>query len=281
MLEPLGTGIFQNVSQPVFGKQDLGLSPLGAMDLFSYETGNALLGNRCDAPALEMIFPPSFKFTENGFFVLTGAHRESMLIHPCGKREIRHGRVYRANTDDILKFGEKCYGLRTYLCYKPMDSDQENDVEGRERGLFTNVSSWTDREGKIRVLPGPEWTYLKNQDDFFTQSFTISPDSNAMGLRLVGNGKPLALTMDSDMISEAVSDGTVQLTPKGPVVLLRHRQTLGGYPRIFNVISADIDRLAQYAPGEILRFRAVSDKDAMDCLRQRKNDLDKIKNRYL
>ena len=78
------------------------------------------------------------------------------------------------------------------------------------------------------------------------------------------------------MISEAVADGTIQLTPKGPIVLLKHRQTVGGYPRVFNVISADIDLLGQYAPNQILRFSKVSLDHALNIALQKETALDKI-----
>ena len=75
------------------------------------------------------------------------------------------------------------------------------------------------------------------------------------------------------MISEAVSDGTVQLTPKGPIILLKHRQTVGGYPRIFNVISSDVDLLGQYSPGQKIFFRKISIEEAIDISRLKNHEL--------
>jgi len=81
----------------------------------------------------------------------------------------------------------------------------------------------------------------------------ISSDSNDTGTRL--SSKRVTLEMESgDMISDAVADGTIQPAPSGPIILMRHRQTLGGYPRIFNCISAYMDILAQYMPGQALKF---------------------------
>ena len=75
------------------------------------------------------------------------------------------------------------------------------------------------------------------------------------------------------MISEAVADGTIQLTPNGPLILLRHRQTVGGYPRIFNVISADVDILAQVAPNCLIQFKKVTRSEALKVLKQQQHDL--------
>ncbi|MDE5014647.1 hydrolase, partial [Francisella tularensis subsp. holarctica] len=51
--------------------------------------------------------------------------------------------------------------------------------------------------------------------------------------------------------------------PSGPIVLLRHRQTVGGDPCIANVIEADISKLSQYTPGSKIRFKLVSLEEAI------------------
>ena len=277
MFEVLHAGLFHAVSLPVFGKQDTGVSPGGAMDLFSYETGNALLGNPADAPALEILMAPVLKFTKDAWFVVTGAGWESVILDGSVRQQIRHGEVFRADAGDILSFNEKKYGFRSYLCYKAVGKIKGAGPRGRKRGAFSAVARWPDPQGLIRVVEGPEYCFLKNPDDFFQQSFRIEKDSNAMGLRLKGRGAEICLSMEKDMVSEAVCDGTVQLTPGGPVVLLRHRQTIGGYPRIFNVITADLDTLAQVGPCEIIRFKRVALWEAMDVLRVQKRDLERIR----
>lgn len=81
-----------------------------------------------------------------------------------------------------------------------------------------------------------------------------------MGLSLEGVAFD---TQKIEMISQPVTDGTIQLAPSGPIVLLRHRQTVGGYPRIANVIEADISKLSQYTPGSKIRFKLVSLEEAI------------------
>ena len=66
-----------------------------------------------------------------------------------------------------------------------------------------------------------------------------------------------------EMISQPVTDGTIQLAPNGPIVLLRHRQTVGGYPRIANVIAADIKKLSQFVPNTKIKFKLVSLEEAV------------------
>lgn len=87
-----------------------------------------------------------------------------------------------------------------------------------------------------------------------------------MGLSLNGLGLD---TQKIEMISQPVSDGTVQLSPGGPIVLMRHRQTVGGYPRVVNVIEPDISKLAQFVPGSTIRFRLIENDEAFGII----NDL--------
>lgn len=62
-----------------------------------------------------------------------------------------------------------------------------------------------------------------------------------------------------ELLSEAVSQGSVQVPPDGnPIILLADRQTTGGYPKIAQVITADLPLLAQVKPGESIYFSHIS-----------------------
>ena len=111
----------------------------------------------------------------------------------------------------------------------------------------------------VRFVPGPQWECFTPaaRKAFEQTAFTVSNQSDRMGYRL--DGAALALTSPLEMVSEAVSFGTVQVPPGGaPIVLMADRQSVGGYPKIAYVISADLPALAQAMPGTALRFRAVS-----------------------
>lgn len=111
----------------------------------------------------------------------------------------------------------------------------------------------------VRFLPGPQWERFTPaaRKAFEQGAFTVSNQSDRMGYRLEGSA--LALTSPLEMVSEAVSFGTVQVPPGGaPIVLMADRQSVGGYPKIAYVISADLPLLAQAMPGMALRFRAVT-----------------------
>jgi allophanate hydrolase subunit 2 len=274
----LGHGLFWEKGAPLFGRQDLGHSPGGALDQFSLATGNILLDNEPSTPGLEIVLAPRLRFHEDACFVLTGGRLEALLVDGQGgdPQSVEHARVYRARAGSVLQFGLRRYGFRTYLCYR-RSVGRCGSVVGRIRGKFSEVARWPDARGGIRVLPGPEYSCLSDPSSFFTIPWKISVDSNDMALRLLAD-RPLGGIRD--MISAPVNDGTIQLAPSGPLVLLRSRQTVGGYPRVLNVISADLDLLAQYEPGQHLCFRRSSLEEARSAARVKKADLQRLSRRF-
>jgi len=261
-------GMAEPVSLPRYGRQDLGYSPGGAMDCFSLQRGNLMLGNPPAAPALEMIAPPEIEIVAAGFFVLTGARRAARLLREAHAVELEHSRVLPAQPGDRIVFGEKQYGFRTYFCYRARREGEAVPRSG-EAIPFSRLGGWADPQGRIRVLPGPEYALLEDPRPFFDSTWRTTAHMDKMGMRLEGEER-LACTM-ANMVSEAVADGTVQLTPGGPIILLRHRQTTGGYPRVFNVISADIDLLGQYGPNQAIRFLQVNRETASAIAREKES----------
>jgi antagonist of KipI len=133
----------------------------------------------------------------------------------------------------------------------------------------------------LRVLPGP-------QDDWFDDAsfarltsgrFTVAPQSDRMGYRLAGPAIPFACARGTEreratMISDATFPGAVQVTPSGDaMLLLADRQTTGGYPQIAVVISADLPRAGQLAPGDWVSFELCTYTEARSALVSREADL--------
>jgi len=93
-----------------------------------------------------------------------------------------------------------------------------------------------------------------------------------MGYRLTG--APLKLTESIELLSSAVSFGTIQLLPDGNlIVLMADHQTTGGYPRLGHVISLDQPLLAQLGPNDKVGFHLISIKEAEDLLVQFEDEL--------
>lgn len=115
----------------------------------------------------------------------------------------------------------------------------------------------------IRVTRGTHFGLFDapSREALLTAAFRIMPQSDRMGCRL--SGPVLRLEQPQELISEAVAPGTVQVPPGGnPIVLTADRQTTGGYPRIAQMISADLRLIAQLRPGQTLAFAEVSLQEA-------------------
>ena len=110
----------------------------------------------------------------------------------------------------------------------------------------------------LRVVAGQQWDRFTAQarDTLVSAEYTVNRNSDRMGYRL--DGPALALSAPLEMISEAVTFGTVQVPPDGqPIVLMADRQTTGGYPKIATVASVDLPLMAQKLPGDTLRFTRI------------------------
>lgn len=266
-------GIFGKVSFPKFGKQDRGYSPGGAADLFSMSLANIIIGNKIDSPVLEMVIPPEIVFNKKVILSLTGGKREYFLIKTNGEESYpEHRKAFLAEKGDKLLFGKTIYGFRTYLAYREYEKSDRKIFN--KRFNFKNLFDWMDKDGKIRIVDGPENFVLKDKIMFFNNFWKTGLNMNSMGIRIRGEKQ---LGFDNfNMVSSAVSDGTIQLTEEGPVILLRQRQTIGGYPRIFNVITADIDTLGQFAPDQFIHFKKVSRETALKILKHKNTILQNI-----
>lgn len=116
---------------------------------------------------------------------------------------------------------------------------------------------------KIRVIVDRQFKQfaLESKKQFFTSSFKITPQSDRMGYRL--SGATLKLEKPLEMISEAVSLGTIQVPADGnPIILLADRQTVGGYPKIAQVAAVDICKVVQSKPGDKISFEEISLQEA-------------------
>ncbi|MFC3685327.1 5-oxoprolinase subunit C family protein [Hydrogenophaga luteola] len=130
-------------------------------------------------------------------------------------------------------------------------------------------SPWESDTGPIRVMAGPQDDHFTPNAlaSFFAQDWQATPAQDRMGLRLQGG--PLAHTSAeaADIVSDGVTPGVIQVPASGqPIVLLADGQTVGGYPKIATVITADLPRLAHLRPGTRVRFAPVTAEQAHDAL---------------
>lgn len=154
-----------------------------------------------------------------------------------------------------------------------------------ETSVFVNTTSGgfvkarIDDTNELLVLPGNEWDRLttESKENFLMTSFVITQQSDRMGYRL--NNIPLPVMTNEEVVSSAVSFGTVQLLPDGKlIILVADHQTTGGYPRVAHVISAHQSRLAQLKAGDKLHFRFTDKQTAEELWIKQQQHLLQLKN---
>ncbi|MBI2516962.1 MAG: biotin-dependent carboxyltransferase [Opitutae bacterium] len=129
----------------------------------------------------------------------------------------------------------------------------------------------------VRAIRGPEWSLFTelSHREFFGTDYAVTKDVDRMGMRL--EGVPLALREPREEISSAVNVGVVQVPHSGqPIVLLVGRQTVGGYPRIAAVATVDLGKLAQFKPGDPIRFQEITVEQAHELQLGRERDFARV-----
>jgi antagonist of KipI len=287
-------GIFttvQNLGRS--GYRSLGVNPGGAMDRTAVRLINTLIGNDENSAVLEMHFPAAkLVFESDVVFAIGGANFGAEL----DERSVKNWRCISAKAGSTLRFCDRIKGNRAYLAIAggikferppgspstPFDSATDFEIFETERRkildehtrVSTSLIPIYSRFPTVRVLDGPEAYLLteKNTEHLFSEMFTVLPASNRMGFRL--KGKPLSLSEPFEMVSSAVSFGTVQLLPDGQlIVLMADHQTTGGYPRTANVASVDLPLMAQLGAGDKVSFHKITVGEAEELAMQFERDL--------
>lgn len=139
-----------------------------------------------------------------------------------------------------------------------------------------------DKEIVLRYLPGPEWGGFTSLslEQFQTESFQITDRADRMGYQL--QGPALQYRSSTEMLTSGVCPGTVQVTHAGvPVILMSDGQTTGGYPRVAQIITADMALCGQLRPGSNVRFSQVSMTEALAMHRNQQEQLDRVEQSIL
>lgn len=130
----------------------------------------------------------------------------------------------------------------------------------------------------IRVLKGSEFDYFdkESQGNFFNQPYKLTLNTDRMGYQL--EGLKLALSKQFELLSEGVTYGTIQVPSNGqPIILMADRQTTGGYPKIGQVASVDLPRLAQLQPRDEIKFEKIIINDAEKLLMEQEKNMKILK----
>jgi antagonist of KipI len=265
----------------------LGVSPSGAADSVAMRLGNLLVGNPAGAAVLEMtLLGGTFVFPEGAVIALAGADFGASL----------DGRAVGMWTPHVVEAGTKlalgatknyarCYlavagairvapflgsaathlmsGLGGFQGRALRKGDVLQLGRGKKHIAPKRVSEAVllhlKPRKKLRVTDGPQSELFSEEvkQAFFGGTFRVSEESDRLGIRL--DGPKIPVDGAGEMITEGVTLGAVQITPSGqPIVLGVEQQSTGGYPKIANVIGADLHRLGQLRPRDEIRFERTS-----------------------
>jgi antagonist of KipI len=291
------------------GLQHVGLCPGGAMDPIALALANAMVGNPPGEAALEMtVIGPELEFQEDTLLAVCGAefkgsfpHNRPVLARAGSRfnvgRAVRGARAYLAVAGgfDIApvlgsrstflpgKFGGFQGRSLRHGDVLPLRDPQASEKFAELKRIKSNSVRWSapphtlpDREPiLIHVIEGQHFESFDaaSQRALFDAVWRIAPESNRMGFRLVG---PVLQRLSSDeILSAPTSLGTLQVPANGtPIALMADHQTTGGYPRIAEIASADVPRLAQLAPGGTVHFARCTLELAAELRRHVRETLD-------
>lgn len=278
-----------------YGYAHLGISPAGAADALSLRIANLLVGNDENAPALEMtLLGATLKVDDAAVIAVCGANCECKL----GGERLTANMAVKVAAGSVLHCGSTTDGARCYLAVQggfdvPLvmgsaSTDirgrfggvegrrlQAGDVLGigaasglRPRRLRAGELEALHREGRIRVTRGAQhdWFSFETYARFLATPYTVSEQSDRAGLRL--KGEAITPREQKQLLTDGIPLGAIQVPQDGqPILLFVDQQTTGGYPKIANVIAADVHRVGQLRPRDEVRFTEVSIAEAVDELR--------------
>ena len=292
MIRVIQAGLYTNIQDlGRFGFQKFGVTSAGAMDTESHILANWLAGNPSETATIEMtLIGATFEFIKDAVIGITGADFSPTL----NATPINNYETITVKKGDILQFKNTKNACRCYLAvqgkwqlFPVMNSvaTHTSSKIGGLNGAILKKGDWITIENKninqtfkkvpqtlqitytkaltVRVTKGLEFnSFTKDSiDSFLKTSYQISPQSNRMGYRMIGD--ILQTKTNISLISSGIITGTIQVPTNGqPIILLNDKQTVGGYPRIANIISHDLAFLAQQKPGDRIRFKLVSLEEA-------------------
>ena len=283
------------------GYLSMGFPGSGPVDSVSMRAANYLVGQHPWQSTIEMhIKGPQIRFHQRMSIAICGANMQPLL----NGQPIAQNTLIVVNKNDLLAFQSAVDGMVTYLAFNgPADVSeylgststyhsaglggrtfqkgdqlQFGSLESIQQKTLPNRLRFIGQdEVSLRVTAGPEFEQFSKaaQDRFLNSTFRISADSNRMGIRLLSSEKIMPNT--GEIHSSAIIPGTIQVPKSGqPIVMSHDHQTTGGYPRIANVITHDLDYLTQLKPGTSITFRLTDVSKAQELLLKREQFLEKL-----
>jgi len=258
------------------GVAGFGVPRAGAADPYAIRIANRLVGNDEGAAAIECTaLGPTLRFSVSGHVAVVGTDEVSI-----DGRAVPSHSVVPVGAGQTLTTGVGRRGLRCYIAVSggieipPVLGSRSSDVlcglgagalvRGDVLGLGLPLcpggrirpTGGSETADVLRVMVGPDVFPTASVDHLFSTPWEVDPSSDRIGIRLRSENPPDLPA--SGIASRGMVTGAIQLPPDGrPIVLLCDHATVGGYPVIATVVSADFGALGQLRPGDAVRFEPV------------------------
>jgi UPF0271 protein len=289
-----------------FHMQHFGVTPGGCMDIKSFIIANALVGNSYNEGVLEFAYQgPLLKLvkgktkisiTGNVLFKIIKLNEETIngecyrtydleegdQIDILATKESAYGYLALEGGFDVKPFCKSVSTLERALIGpnegKKIKTNDKINIKNNSANKKNFITTFSNNERNIiRVLKGPQFDYFakESQKDFFSKSYKVSNLTDRMGMRL--EGAAMKNILSTNIRSEGIIKGAIQVPADGlPIILLTDYPTIGGYPKIANVISADYDLLIQRTPGKKIFFKLIELHEAEQLYKEHLNSISKV-----
>ena len=271
----------------------IGITVSGAIDQRNYKLANGIVKNNLDEAVIEFAYQgPLLKLRGGKInFAITGDVFFNIIRNNSIIEEGKSYQNYILNDNDqidIISTKKTAYGYlavrggfileKIWKSYSINTKAEIGPNNGKKYSINEKIFIKKDnlenlKERKVnyketynnivKVIKGTNFDYFseKSKTDFFKEIYSVTNLVDRMGMRL--DGKKLENTISTNIKSEGLVRGVVQVPADGkPIILLSDHGTIGGYPKIATVISADLDKVAQLIPGSGIEFKEVNLEEA-------------------
>jgi UPF0271 protein len=287
----------------------VGIAVSGAIDQRNYKLANSLVENQLDEAVIEFAYQGPLLKLKNGKinFAITG----DILFKIIRKDlNIEDGECYKnyiledGDQIDIISTKNSAYGYlsveggfelqKIWNSYSINTKANIGPNNGKKYSLNDkiyiknsnlkkiikrkiNYNQFTDNI--IRIIKGTNFDYFpkKAKEKFLNEKFLVTNLADRMGIRL--KGPKIENNVSTNIKSEGLVRGVIQVPADGnPIIMLSDHGTIGGYPKIANVISADLDVVGQLTPGTKVDFKEVSLEEAQNIFKAYTEDTNRFLN---
>ena len=304
ILKPGMLTTIQDLGRTGYQSQGFGVS--GVMDVRSFKIANLLLDNPENEAVIEFaLIGPTIEFTSETIIAITGGDFGPVV----NKKPVKMYTAIYMNKGDVLQFTGCKSGCRGYIAFSSylnipivMGSrststkytvggfngrklEEDDYILFRQKRRYLpyflsrslDINEFDSSKISLRAVLGPQDACFTKDgiETFLNETYTVTSEFDRMGYRL--DGPFIASKAKTDIISEGLVFGAIQVPNGKPLVLLSDRQTAGGYAKIATVASVDLPKLVQLKQDGKVRFSAISVDEAQQLLIKEEEEMNALR----